>query len=138
MFNCCPKISFFHFICFSWLELLLCSIFFSLYPSNIYAQVSINEFLPDSSTEWIEFYNSSASADFLKTYYIDDDTDFNSDGGSSGKKLLSNLNISNITFPFIEISSFLNNSGDWVVLFDPLGNLIDSYHYQSNPGSNIW
>ncbi|MFH1971172.1 MAG: lamin tail domain-containing protein [Patescibacteria group bacterium] len=121
--------------CINLIVIFILILFYS--PSTVRAQVTINEFLPDSSTEWIELYNSSASAEFLKNYYIDDDTDFNSDSGSSGKKLLSALNISNVNFPFIEVSSFLNNTGDWVALFDSMGNLVDSFQYQSNPGSNI-
>ncbi len=101
------------------------------------AQVVINEFVPDSDQEWVEFYNASASAEYIKLYYVDDDTDFLSDSGSSSKKLLTNLNIANPKFPTIDTSSFLNNSGDWVVLFDQNGNLIDQYQYNSDPGRDI-
>jgi len=97
----------------------------------------INEFVPDSSQEWIEFYNASASADYIKAYYVDDDTDFLSDSGSSSKKLLTNLNTTNPTFPTIDTSSFLNNSGDWVVLFDQNGVLVDQYQFISDPGKDI-
>lgn len=113
------------------------TILFLWFPSNIFAQVVINEFLPDASPEWVEFYNSSDSAEYIKSYYLDDDTDFTSDAGSSSKKVLSELNISNVTFPYIEISSFLNNSGDFVVLFNSDGALIDQYQYSSNPGSGV-
>ena len=97
----------------------------------------INEFVPDSTQEWIEFFNSSASADYIKAYYIDDDTDFLSDSGSSSKKLLTNLNTGNPAFPTVDTSSFLNNSGDWVVLFDQDGVLIDQYQFASGPGRDI-
>jgi hypothetical protein len=97
----------------------------------------INEFVPDSTQEWIEFYNASVSADYLKTYYVDDDTDFLSDVGSSTKKLLTNLNTANPTFPTIDTTSFLNNSGDWVVLFDQNGVLIDKYQFTSDPGRDV-
>lgn len=108
-----------------------------LFTSKIYAQVVINEFVPDGSPEWIEFYNASASADYMKSYYIDDDTDFLSDSGSSQKKLLTSLNTFNPTFPYIETSSFLNNSGDWVVLFDQNGAILDKYQFNSDPGKDV-
>lgn len=108
-----------------------------LIPLNIKAQVVINEFVPDSTQEWVEFYNASDSADYLKTYYVDDDIDFVNDSGSSAKKVLTNINCSNPTFPTIDTSSFLNNSGDWVVLFDSSGLLIDKYEYKSNPGKDV-
>jgi len=108
-----------------------------LFPEKVEAQVVINEIVPDSSLEWIELYNSSPSAEYLKNYYIDDDTDFDSDAGSSVKKILSDINISSNTFPFFETSSFLNNSGDWVVLFNSSGVVLDQYQYTSNPGSEV-
>ena len=108
-----------------------------LFLNKVEAQVVINEFVPDSTQEWIEFYNSSASADYIKTYYVDDDTDFLSDSGSSSKKLLTNLNTGNPAFPTVDTSSFLNNSGDWVVLFDQNGSLIDQYQFTSGPGRDI-
>lgn len=105
--------------------------------SEIRAQVLINEFVPDSTQEWIELYNASGSADYLKVYYVDDDPDFLSDSGSSSKKLLTNLNVNNPMFPTIDTSSFLNNSGDWVVLFNQNGELIDQYQFTTNPGKDI-
>lgn len=35
------------------------------------------------------------------------------------------------------MSSFLNNSGDYVVLFDSAGNVVDQYQYTSDPGRDI-
>lgn len=118
-------------IIFLFISLLL------LFPRNICGQVLINEFVPDSIQEWIELYNSSPSADYIKQYYIDDDIDFVSDSGSSAKKILTNLNTVNPLFPTVDTSSFLNNSGDWVVLFDSAGTLIDKFEYTSNPGKDI-
>lgn len=113
------------------------TLLFFVTPASVFAQVYINEFLPDSTTEWIELYNASSSADYLKDYYIDDDLDFSSDSGSSAKKILTNLNTSNPNFPYFETTSFLNNSGDYVVLFDSTGVIIDQYQYNSNPGQNM-
>ena len=117
--------------------LFLLFLFVLLFPKSILAQVVINEFVPNSSTEWIELYNSSADAEYLKTYYIDDDTDFVNDSGSGPKKLLSSLNITNPTYPIFETSGFLNNTGDYVVIFSDMGNIINQYQYTSDPGSGI-
>lgn len=97
----------------------------------------INEFVANSSVEWVEFYNATDSAEFIKEYYLDDDTDFNSDSGSSAKKSLSSLNTTNPYFPFFETGSFLNNGGDWVVLFDSQGNIVDSISYSTDFGENV-
>jgi len=123
------------FECFSLAGLIF--LFFSVKP--VLAEVKINEFVPDSSSqEWIEFYNSSPSAEYLKDYYIDDDENFLDDSGSSAKKALTNLDTSNPNFPVISLSSsILNNSGDWVVLFDKDGNKVDSYQYTADPGRDI-
>lgn len=102
------------------------------------SDVVINEFLPSPSSgnsEWVEFYNPDGVD--ISTYWLDDDADFNIDSGTSSKKSLSTLNISNINYPYIEISSFLNNSGDNVVLFTSDGTIVDQYQYIQNPGTDI-
>ncbi len=110
-----------------------------IFPKNVFAQVVINEFVVDGSPEWVEFHNASGSAEYLKQYFIDDDEDFNNDSGNSGKKSLSNINISSINYPYYDLSSaiFNNSSSDYVVLFDQLGNVIDSYSYEESPGKDI-
>src|SRR3989344_5833616 len=97
----------FGFICLMVASLIL--------PSIVHSQVKINEFVPDAKQEWVEFYNASNSAEYLKDYWIDDDTDFRNEQGSA-KKLLSTLNTTSVGFPYFELSSFFNNSGDYVVL----------------------
>lgn len=120
-------------------SILISFSFLFLFPAVANAQVVINEFVANGDPkEWVEFKNSSGSAEYLKNYWLDDDTDFNDDSGSSTKKLLSTLNISSATYPYYEISgSFLNNDGDDVAIFDSSGNLVDYYHYDSSQGSNV-
>lgn len=107
----------------------------------IAADIVINEFVPAPSAvnqEWVELYNASDSADYLKSYYLDDDTSFDSDAGSSAKKVLTNLNTSNPHFPFFAFTSaILNNDGDSVVLFDPSGTVVDQLAYYDNPGGDV-
>lgn len=98
----------------------------------------INEFLPSplsGSNEWVEFYNASDSAEFLKGYWLDDDPNFATESGV-GKRQLTNLNTDNPQYPYFEMQNFLNNTGDWVVLFDPEGNTVDQYYFEANPGAN--
>jgi len=107
-------------------------------PIGVSAQV-INEFLPHPSVgnpEWVEFYNASDSADYMKDYFLDDDLDFVNDLGSPKHKL-SDLDISNITFPTVNLASFLNNGGDFVVLFNAEGIVIDQFQYTSDVGIDI-
>ncbi|PIP51851.1 hypothetical protein COX09_04830 [Candidatus Beckwithbacteria bacterium CG23_combo_of_CG06-09_8_20_14_all_47_9] len=114
--------------------------FLFLFPVQpILAQVKINEFVVDADPEWVEFYNASDSADYLKTYWLDDDEKFDDDSGSSAKKNLTNLNINNLHYPYFELplSIFNNTTADWVVIFDNTGYLIDKYQYTSSPGKNI-
>jgi len=117
--------------------LLTVSLLFFLFTSPVFANsLSINEFVVNSETEWVEFYNASDSADFVKNYWLDDDLDFENDGGSA-KKLLTNLITTSSTYPYLEIKNFLNNDGDYVVFFDNNGNIIDQYYYDSGPGRDI-
>lgn len=101
------------------------------------ANAVINEFVPNSSQEWVEFYNASSSAEYLKSYFIDDDLNFDSDSGSTAKKSLSSLVTGSLSYPYLEFTSMLNNGGDYVVLFDSTGNIVDQYQYTADPGDNI-
>ena len=112
----------------------VCLTLFGLAFSSVsYAQVVINEFSPFSDTEWVEFYNASESAEYLKSYYIDDDISFGEDNGNKARKSLSEINITDKTYPVIDsLKSFFNNDGDAVVVFDSTGSLIDQYNYETN------
>lgn len=109
---------------------------FLLLPQSVLA-IGINELVPNASVEWVELYNASDSAEYLKQYFIDDDQSFTSDSGSGAKKSLIDLTVTNVTHPYFEVSSFFNNAGDWVVLFDPKGAIIDQYQYDEDPGSGV-
>lgn len=117
------------------------AVLFLFHFSVFASEVVINEFLPAPSTgnpEWVELYNASDSADYLKFYYLDDDTSFDSDTGNSAKKVLINLNVTSPHFPFfVFTSAILNNDGDSVVLFDPSGTIVDQFTYYDNPGSDV-
>lgn len=116
---------------------------------SVYAQIVINEFLPAPSSgnlEWIEFYNTASSSADLSDYYFDDDTDFNSDSGSSSKVALSGL-LSGQATCYWELSTYLNNNGDKPTLFKTDGSTVDTYIYTATqtdksysriPDGGIW
>ncbi len=123
--------------------LFVSALFLSASASSVQAaSVVINEFLANPTTpakEWVEFYNPEHTD--LSTYWLDDDPVFNDDSGSSAKKNLATpypFNNSNPDYPFLEYSGFfLNNDGDYVVLFSPEGTVLDQYQYTENPGKDI-
>lgn len=121
------------------LSLLLFLSFGNISPRTLAAEnPTINEFFAHPSTgnkEWVEFYNPDKID--LAAYYLDDDLDFANDSGSSGKKSLSAISYSDTAYQTFDFESFLNNSGDFVVLFDSNGTIIDQYQYADDPGENV-
>lgn len=105
-------------------------IFFFIFPQKINAQVLINEFSP-KNPEWVEIINKNSTEINLSGYYFDDDADFNSDSGNSGRILLQGLLSSN-TLCYLDINSYLNDSGDIPTLFAPNGDISDTYTYASS------
>lgn len=90
----------------------------------------INEFLPNGSQEWVEFYNTSNTTVDLSDYYFDDDTNFDSDSESS--KIVELLGfLPSIQTCFWELSSYLNNDGDSPTLFKTNISM-DTYSYSSS------
>src|SRR5579871_6806944 len=116
---------------------IFCLLCFLLYTPSVFASdIKINEIIihPRSGNhEWIEFYNPEKLN--LSEYFIDDDTDFTSDSGNSPKKKLSAMQATDTQYPFLDnTSSMFNNDGDWIVLFDSYGAIIDQYSYTKDPG----
>lgn len=111
-----------------------------LFPQEVYAaepRAVINEFVADGQTEWVELYISDIDFDTVKTYWVDDDTSFDDDSGNGKIKSLQNSQLTNSNFVVLEFSSFFNNTGDHVTLFDPEGTMRDSYEYRENPGKEV-
>ncbi|MBA3723923.1 MAG: lamin tail domain-containing protein [Candidatus Levybacteria bacterium] len=112
-----------------------------LVPAKTYAAspVVLNEVLVHPSAggkEWVEFYVTDASE--LKSYWIDDDTDFANDIGSAKKSLDTVLQGNTSQHYFIELSaSMFNNSGDTIVLFKFDGTMVDQLSYSDGPGYDV-
>ena len=99
------------------------------------ADILINEFVPNpvaGDSEWVEFYNTTNSTVDLSDYFFDDDTNIDSDSGSSVKVALSGILPASQTC-FWELSSYLNNNGDSPTLFK-IGSstFLDTYTYSSS------
>ncbi len=87
----------------------------------------INEFLPTPSSgnsEWVEFYNPTDKAIDLSNYWFDDDNTLLSEGiiqkgtadpGSDPKNILGTISAKSLFV--LELSSYLNNDGDFPSLF---------------------
>jgi len=104
---------------------------FLVFPKIINAQILINEFSPKGSPEWVEFFNENNSEINLEGYYFDDDDDFDSDTGNSKKIKLQGLFPSS-SLCYLDMSYFLNDSGDIPTLFAPNGDIQDTYSYASS------
>ena len=103
-------------------------------PSIVYqpGDVVINELVSDPAddqSEFVEFYNKTASSIDLSGWWIED--------GSETKTVLSG-SISAKSFAIVESpKGNLNNSGDVVVLFDPSGKEIDRVTYGTWDDGNV-
>ena len=116
-------------------------LFFSVrMPVLATGSVVINEFLPHPSSgnkEWVELYSSDETD--ITNYWIDDDTDFVDDSGSSRIKQITAIEkgVDGKHVVFVLPSSIFNNTEDTIALFTPGGKLIDKYHYVADPGIDI-
>ena len=95
--------------------------------------VFINEFLPqpnDGEKEWIELINESAVAVDLHNWTLED---------GSGKIATASTTVNSQGFAVIELpSSKLNNSGDWVILKNPAGEIVHQVQYgDSEEGATV-
>jgi len=124
---------------FSVLFFILC-LLFPLHHVHADGQPVIKEFVAHPSSgnkEWVELYVPNGMD--VTGYWIDDDTDFINDSGSSSKKEITSVTQgSDSQHVVYELSSSMfNNDGDTVALFSPDGTLIDHYSYASDPGDDI-
>jgi hypothetical protein len=111
--------------------------FLFLFPQKTFAEgIIINEVFVHPSSgndEWIEIYNPDNTD--LTSYFIDDDTNFADDIGTAKKQLTT---ISNGTYAVFTLSSSMfNNSGDFVVVYDQRGTIVDQYEFTNDPGVDV-
>jgi hypothetical protein len=92
--------------------------------TNPSSGISLTEFMPYSSIEWIELYNQNNFDVKLTGWQVGDNT--------SSTKTIPDLVIKAKSYSTFDFSSFLNNNGDKVVLYNNNKNIITSYTYNSN------
>lgn len=90
--------------------------------------VLINEYVANSSVEWVELYNTTGNDLDLTGHYIDDI----SGGGGAPKLIPSNTIIPAGGYYVMEFSGFLNNGGDDVRFLDNSQTALDSHTYTSS------
>jgi hypothetical protein len=119
---------------------LVCIFLFTHVSTYADGQPVINEFVAHPSSgnkEWVELYVPNGMD--VTGYWIDDDTDFANDSGSSTKKQITSvIQGSDSQHVVYELSSSMfNNDGDTVALFSSDGTLVDHYSYANDPGVDI-
>ncbi|MGH7203976.1 MAG: lamin tail domain-containing protein [Candidatus Levyibacteriota bacterium] len=109
-------------------------------PSFADQAIAINEVLVHPSSghnEWVELYVPDGTS--VINDWIDDDSDFVNDAGSSSKKqitaVVAGSDAQHVVFELP--SAMFNNDGDIVALFSADGQLIDQYQYTKDPGADI-
>ena len=114
------------------------SLFLLVFPHTASADntIVINEVMVDpvSGNEWVEFYIPENTS--IEQYWIDDDIEFDSDGGSKIKQI-TDADVNDTGYYVYETSGVFNNSGDTVVLFDSEGAIVDQFVYEENPGKGV-
>lgn len=99
-------------------------------PKTVWAQVMINELLPNPSNppDWVELYNDSDVPVDLEGWILEDST--------SEVLTIHDLTIDAYSLIALDVSDRLNQSKDTLILLDQNGER-DRYEYTSNPGTDI-
>ncbi|MBI5465320.1 lamin tail domain-containing protein [Candidatus Gottesmanbacteria bacterium] len=117
------------------LSFLIASAIFLFSPKVIFAQVVINEILPNptSGNDWVELYNNSDQEVNISNWILDDE------GTTTDMlKIPEGTTIGTKGFKSFYVSNRLNKSGDTIYLYLPdKTETIDSYKYTSNPGDDV-
>jgi beta-lactamase superfamily II metal-dependent hydrolase len=96
--------------------------------------VLINEYVANSSVEWVELYNATPNDLDISGHYIDDIPN----GGGSPKQIPANTIIPAYGYYVMTFSNFLNNGGDDVRFLDPSQNVLDSVSYTSSTAEHSY
>lgn len=86
--------------------------------------ISMTEFMPYSSIEWIEIYNDNDKAVELKNWKIKDN--------SSNTKTIPDTKISSKSYAIFEFINFLNNDTDKIILINHNNQTVSQYEYPNN------
>jgi hypothetical protein len=92
--------------------------------SNPTSGISLTEFMPYSSIEWVEIYNSNSHPVKLSGWKLADN--------SSNTKSLPDLTISANGYTTYDFSNLLNNDGDTITLINNSGQTVSQRIYENN------
>lgn len=114
------------------LSFLIASAIFLFSPRVVFAQVVINELLPNPTegADWVELYNTTNQDINLDGWILDDE------GTKTNMVEIKDVTISAYTFWLFEVGSRLNKSSDTIYLIDDKGLTVDEYQYTANPGTD--
>jgi len=106
---------------------------FLFWPQKAFAQVVINEFLPNPSEgeDWVELFNSSSQEVDLNGWILDDK------GTTTNMLEIKAVIIRAYGFLIFKVGSRLNKESDIIYLLNQQGEAVDEYSYSSNPGTNV-
>lgn len=118
-------------------KILVGLLFFLIVPfflsKNIFAQVVINEFLPnpiDGENEWVELYNLGSETASLSGWLLTDTANHDKPLDSLGT-----INLGDFVVYEYTGDGWLNNSGgETLYLKNNSGTVADSYFYSNDPG----
>ena len=86
--------------------------------------ISLTEFMPYSSIEWVEIYNSNSYPVKLSGWKLTDN--------SSNTKSLPDLTLSANGYATYDFSNLLNNDGDTIILINNSGQTVSQRIYENN------
>jgi hypothetical protein len=117
----------------SFFLLIAFSAIFLFSPGVVFAQVVINEILPDPTdgSDWIELYNTTNQDVDLNGWIVDDE------GTKTNMLEIGEITIGAHAFWFSEVGSRLNKGGDTIYLINNQGLTVDEYQYTASPGLDI-
>ena len=104
-------------------------------PSINPGDVVINEYVANSLTEWVELYNTTGSSLDISGYFIDDVAG----GGGTPQAIPGGTTIPAGGFYTMDLSSYLNNGGDFVRFLDSSQTtVVDSTSYSFSTPEYSW
>lgn len=86
--------------------------------------ISLSEFMPYSSLEWIEIYNNNDKPVELRNWKLKNN--------SANTKIIPDLKILPKSYGIFEFFSFLNNDNDKIVLINHNDQIVSQYEYPNN------
>lgn len=120
-------------------SLFVFSFLFFLLPSEVSAQVVINEFVSDGNPEWVEIYNSGSTEINLSGWYVlfQDNPDTTQRCYFDQGDAISSSGFKTIERSYSFTNAWLSNAGDTIILKDQNGGEINKVSYGNATGAVV-